>query len=781
MNRLNKQEFEYLYNLYKGKPTIKSKNFEEINQKLVTENYIDDNNITQKGIDYLADYKIENAIILAAGTSSRFVPICFDIPKGLLNVKGEVLIERQIRQLKEVGIDDITIVVGYKKEMFEYLKGKYGVKLVFNPDYAIKNNYSSVYLVKDRLRNSIITSSDLYFSNNIFESHAYDAFYCAIYQEGKTEERGLITDENDKIINTSYNCHDIWVSLGYAYFSKRFSDNFIEIVDKINNLPETMNKFWADIQDEHLDKLFMYIKRCSNNEIYEFDSLAELKEFDKDFKAAPVSETMQLICKQLNVLEDDLKNFQPIEMTTRIKVAGFECKGEKYKYVYDTDKKTCEIINLSQEEIKDSKTFQRHKKMEELKNIIISFNSDQDITLPLCAAENVMSDFCKIPLNSNFQERYIMGSENQFKMDGNFIGSEYLLPFYERISLECKELYQAKYTDARTLTGMNCLTMLIMSLMKIGDNIMVLDKQYGGHASVVPILERLGINVFYAPYDLEKYDFDYAKLNQQIKENNIKFFITAASDILFPLDITKIDDTDLTVLFDASQTLGLIAAGIHENPLPKMKNVIMFGGTHKTIPGPAHGLVLTNNKELYDILDAGINPKYLRNTQMHQVISLLFTLIEMQYYGKDYQINTVRMGNVLGKYLEEEGLNVVKRNNVYTTTHQVFIECPKSQMDTIFNHAITERITLNTKTKPLFKGGYGIRLGLQEISRYAWDNEALKNIAKILKMISQDTYNSNDLHKLLKALPPKKIHFTFEDEEVRDLIKACNVFSHYKL
>ena len=74
--------------------------------------------------------KERNAIILAAGTSSRFVPLNFEKPKGLLEVKGEVLVERQIRQLIEAGICDITIVVGYKAEMFRYLSDKYGVSIV---------------------------------------------------------------------------------------------------------------------------------------------------------------------------------------------------------------------------------------------------------------------------------------------------------------------------------------------------------------------------------------------------------------------------------------------------------------------------------------------------------------------------------------------------------------------------------------------------------------------------------------------------------------------------
>lgn len=85
-------------------------------------------------------YKVENAIIMAAGLSSRFAPLSYEKPKALITVKGEVLIERQIRQLKEAGIHDIAIVTGYKKEKFEYLKEKCQVTLIENPEYATRNN-----------------------------------------------------------------------------------------------------------------------------------------------------------------------------------------------------------------------------------------------------------------------------------------------------------------------------------------------------------------------------------------------------------------------------------------------------------------------------------------------------------------------------------------------------------------------------------------------------------------------------------------------------------------
>ena len=125
-----------------------------------------------------------------------------------------------------------------------------------------------------------INDKDLYFSENLFQLYAYDSYYCTVYISGKTAERGIETDADDRIIETFYGdrCHDIWVTLGYAFFSDRFSQKILDIIASEYDLPSTQNKFWADIQDAHLDELYMYAKRCENNIIHEFDSLEELTE-----------------------------------------------------------------------------------------------------------------------------------------------------------------------------------------------------------------------------------------------------------------------------------------------------------------------------------------------------------------------------------------------------------------------------------------------------------------------------------------------------------------------
>ena len=144
-------------------------------------------------------YKVDNAIIMAAGTASRFAPLSYERPKALIEVKGEVLIERQIKQLREAGINEIILVVGYMKESFEYLKEKFGVKIVENNEYLTRNNNGSIYAAREYLKNTYICSSDNYFSKNPFEAEVDDSYYAAVYADGDTKEWCMTEDSEGYI------------------------------------------------------------------------------------------------------------------------------------------------------------------------------------------------------------------------------------------------------------------------------------------------------------------------------------------------------------------------------------------------------------------------------------------------------------------------------------------------------------------------------------------------------------------------------------------------------
>ena len=230
------------------------------------------------------DAQDRNAVIMAAGTSSRFVPLSYEIPKGLLEVKGEVLIERQIRQLREAHITDITVVVGYMAKKFEYLKEKFGVSIVYNEDFACYNNTSSIIRILDRLGDTYICSSDNYFPHNVFLENPKGSYYSGVYLDGPTDEYCMTTDKSDRIISVAVGGHDSWCMVGHVYFSNDFSEAFRKLLSEEYQKEETRQGYWEDVFIRHISDLpDMRVRKYCGHEIMEFDTLDELRLFDKTY------------------------------------------------------------------------------------------------------------------------------------------------------------------------------------------------------------------------------------------------------------------------------------------------------------------------------------------------------------------------------------------------------------------------------------------------------------------------------------------------------------------
>ena len=247
---------------------------------------------------------------MAAGTSSRFVPLSSEMPKGLLEVNGEILIERQIRQLKEAGISDVIIVVCYKSELFEYLKDKFGVTLVYNEDFRRYNNTSSIVRVLDRLNNTYICSSDNYFPKNVFLENPTESYYSALYAEGQTKEYCLTTDEKDYIDSVTIGGSDSWYMVGHVYFTDNFSRKFREILTHDYKEESTRQAYWEDVYIKHIRELpKMKIHRYKEHDIKEFDSIDELRLFDNSYLKNTRSSILKYIAGELMCGEDELHGF----------------------------------------------------------------------------------------------------------------------------------------------------------------------------------------------------------------------------------------------------------------------------------------------------------------------------------------------------------------------------------------------------------------------------------------------------------------------------------------
>lgn len=270
---------------------------------------------------------------MAAGTSSRFVPLSAERPKGLVEVKGEVLIERQIRQLKKAGIADITLVVGYKAEMFAYLCDKYGVEIVLNEDYARYNNTSSLIRVIDKLDNTFVCSSDNYFPENVFMNDSDDSYYSALYAQGETNEYCLTTDADDYITDVRVGGRDAWYMVGHVFFNREFSEAFRNIMTEEYKNDTTRKGYWEDLYIRYIDQLpKMKINRYKEGEIQEFDSLDELRLFDDSYIADTRSIVVKSICRTLNLQESDVYGFKNIKYVGDYLHFQFKVGDTTYEY-----------------------------------------------------------------------------------------------------------------------------------------------------------------------------------------------------------------------------------------------------------------------------------------------------------------------------------------------------------------------------------------------------------------------------------------------------------------
>lgn len=279
-----------------------------------------------------------NAVILAAGTSSRFIPLSQEFPKGLLEVKGEILVERQIRQLREAGISDICLVVGYKAEMFQYLKEKFGVKLVFNEDFARYNNTSSMIRVLNWLSDTFICSSDNYFPMNVFEGDPIQSYYSALYASGATSEYCIKTGGDDRIIDVGIGGSNSWYMVGHVYFSRDFSEKFKSLLSEEYQKEETRLGYWEDVYIKHINDLPpMKINRYEIGDIMEFDTLDELRKFDASYIDYTRSQTIKDIANRLGCREGELIGFHKLSGKNDFIRFSFIRNDEEYVFDSNTD------------------------------------------------------------------------------------------------------------------------------------------------------------------------------------------------------------------------------------------------------------------------------------------------------------------------------------------------------------------------------------------------------------------------------------------------------------
>ena len=293
---------------------------------LIKNNYLDNEiRLTSKAKEEFKKCVPHNAIILAAGFGMRMVPINLETPKALLEINGETLIERTIKQLHEVGITSISIVVGFLKERFEYLIDEYGVELIINEEYSIKNNLHSMALVASQISNTYIVPGDVWCNRNPFRRNELYSWYMV---------SDLVDNESDVRVNRKMELVTVPEQsggnsmIGIAYIVGEQA----EIVrDRIKNLSANSrydSAFWEEALYSK-DRMIVQARVVHSTDVVEINTYEQLRELDEDSNHLK-SDAIDVIRNILKTHSSDIMDITVLKKGMTNRSFLFTCKNKKY-------------------------------------------------------------------------------------------------------------------------------------------------------------------------------------------------------------------------------------------------------------------------------------------------------------------------------------------------------------------------------------------------------------------------------------------------------------------
>ncbi len=265
-------------------------------------------------------YKVKRAFILAAGRGMRLLPVTEDTPKPLLDINGTIIIEDIIKQLKERGIKKITVLTGYKKSQFKYLKKKFKVKLKYNFNWRHCNNIGTLYFVRKKIKNSLIINGDSIFKTNIFDTEYPNTVMFGEKISGTSNEWTLKVNNDKQITKIKKSGGVNIIAHREVTFIGKDTVKFVQKhLRKYRKSIEMNDWYFEDIFINDLNsekpKTKIYLHSVPKNSCFDVDSLADLKKLDskyKQFKQDIHIKALIYVVKQTGLNREEIKEIKSV-------------------------------------------------------------------------------------------------------------------------------------------------------------------------------------------------------------------------------------------------------------------------------------------------------------------------------------------------------------------------------------------------------------------------------------------------------------------------------------
>lgn len=314
-------------------------------KNLQEKDYLNENlALTLKAKEKIEEKKPKNAIILAAGYGMRMVPINTEVSKGLIEIDGEPLIERLIKQLQEVDITDIYVVVGYMKEQYEYLIDLYNVKLIVNMEYSTKNNLHTLLKAVPYLSNSYIVPCDLWCEKNPFSRHELYSWY--MVSNRMLEESTVRVNRKFELVSV----HDLDQGnrmIGICYLVAKEAKVVESRLLKMAKDRRYDNSFWEETLYNESGKMLVWATIVDDQEIIEINTYEQLRQLD-DKSEQLNSVAINVISEVLMVESKNITDITVLKKGMTNRSFLFSCKNKRY-IMRIPGEGTDQLINRNQE------------------------------------------------------------------------------------------------------------------------------------------------------------------------------------------------------------------------------------------------------------------------------------------------------------------------------------------------------------------------------------------------------------------------------------------------
>jgi len=370
--------------------------------------------------------------------------------------------------------------------------------------------------------------------------------------------------------------------------------------------------------------------------------------------------------------------------------------------------------------------------LKELISLIDLHNNWRVRTINLIPSENITSKYVREILASDLGHRYSLWEPEWRDKDvpNFYLGTKYIDEIYTLGVKIAKKIYEAGYADLRPPSGHISDMALLMAFTQYNDNILIISEKHGGYPGLESntLPSKLGLKVVYAPYSLEEGNIDIDRLENLLRMTRVDLMFIGSSFIPFIHPIKELGEISvkygIPFIYDGSHVLGLIAGRKYPNPL-KYNAIALCGSTHKTLPGPQGGIILST-EEASEYIRKNIVMYVVDNPHYNRIAALTYTLLEMNEYSERYAMQIVKNSKKLAEELYNRGIPVKYSEKGFTETYQVILDIDKIRDFKLFAKRLEDvGIIID----------YGGRIGTQEITRRGLYEDDMIDIAEAIYIV----------------------------------------------